>query len=578
MNWTPLERGVERLMTWKGMNRALLVAGVLGICVVPGSAVAQERTDEGIPVQSDLVRSKCGGCHRPDANNRMSRISYRRASPENWELTVRRMITLNHASVSATDARAIVKYLADHQGLAPEEARPIAFEAERRVIEYTYPGDADTAALCSGCHSVGRVMSERRTNEEWGLLIAMHRGYYPLVDNQPIAGGQGFRRSRALPPDATDKRQPMEKAIAYLAKTYPLVTPEWSAWSAASTPPSLGGRWAVTANVPGKGPAFGEMTISVDPSSADSFATQTTLTFARTGETLTRTGKGLVYTGYEWRGRGADAAKPDDPWREVMFVERNRAEMWGRWFNGAYDETGMDVKVARLTSAPMVLGTGEVALKRGAASATLHVYGANLPAVTAADVSLGQGVRVTNVTNAGPTAVTLQVAVAPDAVAGPRDLSLGGTVRPAALTVFDKIDGIQVLPRAGLARVGGVVFPKQFQQFEVMAYANGPDGKADTADDVPLGLVDAKWSLEEYPATLNDDDVKFVGAIDQHGLFTPNNDGPNPDRKGNRNNVGDVWVVATYTPDGAKEPLRARAHLLVTVPLFMRWMASEVGQ
>jgi quinohemoprotein amine dehydrogenase len=47
-------------------------------------------------------------------------------------------------------------------------------------------------------------------------------------------------------------------------------------------------------------------------------------------------------------------------------------------------------------------------------------------------------------------------------------------------------------------------------------------------------------------------------------------DGPNPERHGNRNNVGDVWVIATHERAGAAA-LRARAHLLVTVPLYMRW-------
>ena len=111
-----------------------------------------------------------------------------------------------------------------------------------------------------------------------------------------------------------------------------------------------------------------------------------------------------------------------------------------------------------------------------------------------------------------------------------------------------------------------------------MAFANGPDGKPDTADDLPLGIVNATWALEEYTATYDDDDVKFVGSIDAKGLFTPNNDGPNPERRGNRNNVGDVWVVARYTPDGASEPIRGRAHLLVSVPISMRWMTSEVGK
>jgi len=564
---------MSRSATW---IRTLVFTGGIGL-LLPATGMAQAAADQGIAVESDLVKSKCGGCHKPDANNRMSRISYRRASPENWERTVERMISINHAAVSAADARAIVKYLADHNGLAPEEARPAAFEYERRVIEYSYQADADTAALCQACHSFGRVMSERRTLEEWGLLLAMHRGYFPLVDNQPMQNGQGFRRSRALAADSTDARQPMDKAIAHLSKTFPLVTPEWTAWSTAVVPSSLAGRWAVTANVPGKGPAFGEMTISAD-ASADTFSTKTQLTIARTGESVSRSGKGLLYTGFQWRGRGSDAGKPDDPWREVMFVERNRTEMWGRWFTGAYDETGMDVKLMRLADAPVVLGTGQLSVKAGAAAATLQVYGANLPAVTPADVNVGQGVKVTDVVSATPSLVSLRVSVAAEARPGPRDVSVAGAVRPAAFVVYDKVDGIRVLPRAGLSRTGGVVYPKQYQQFEAMAFANGPDGKSDTDDDWPLGLVDAKWGIEEYTATFNDDDMKFVGSIDAKGLFTPAADGPNPERSGNRNNIGDVWVIADYTPDGTPEPIRARAHLLVAPPVFMRWIASEVGK
>ena len=76
--------------------------------------------------------------------------------------------------------------------------------------------------------------------------------------------------------------------------------------------------------------------------------------------------------------------------------------------------------------------------------------------------------------------------------------------------------------------------------------------------------------MEEYSAVFDDDDIEFVGSLDEDGLFMPALDGPNPDRSGQRNNVGDVWVVGTWTgPDG--EELRGRAHLIVTVPLYMRW-------
>ncbi len=96
-----------------------------------------------------------------------------------------------------------------------------------------------------------------------------------------------------------------------------------------------------------------------------------------------------------------------------------------------------------------------------------------------------------------------------------------------------------------------------------------------------LGPVDVRWSLEEYTATFRDDDLQFVGELTQGGLFVPNVDGPNPKRSGNRNNVGDVWVVAAYTPPGspaADKPMRGRAHLLVTVPLYMDWSSKEMAR
>jgi quinohemoprotein amine dehydrogenase len=556
----------------------------------PPAAAAAPAQNDGIPIQSELVRSKCESCHRSDDQARMSRISYRRATPENWERTIKRMVTLNKVNLEPADARNILKYLSDHLGLAPEEERPIAFESERRLVEYTYAADKDTSDTCSSCHTMGRVLSERRTKEEWELLIAMHRGYYPLVDNQPMNSGQGFRRSRPMQtepgPDGRppDNRHPMDKAIEHLSKTLPLRTPEWSTWSAAMQPPRLAGRWAFTGTQAGKGAVYGTVTIAVDPGAPDNFNTETRYTIARTGETVTRTGKAIVYTGYQWRGRGAPPGAPQ-PWREVLFVERDWKSMWGRWYTGSYDETGIDVNLVRLTSEPIVFGSSVTALKTSSTSSTvvpLKIFGANLPAsVRPEDIGIGQGVRVARVVSARPDEIAIEVDVAANATIGPRDVSVAGTVKPSSLVVYDKIDGIKVLPQAGMARVGGAVFPKQLQQFEAVGINNGLDGKPDTPDDLNLGLVNVRWSMEEYTATFGDDDIQFVGTLDERGLFTPNLDGPNPKRSGNRNNVGDVWVVAELiNPDASPmtKTIRARAHLLVTVPIYMAWFETEGGR
>jgi quinohemoprotein amine dehydrogenase len=229
----------------------------------------------------------------------------------------------------------------------------------------------------------------------------------------------------------------------------------------------------------------------------------------------------------------------------------------------------------------VVLASDVTALKTASTGRPVKIYGANLPSsIKPEDIGLGQGVKVTRIVTARADEIAMEVDVAANAPIGPRDLSVAGTVKPSALVVYDKIDGIKVVPQAGLARVGGAVFPKQLQQFEAVGLHNGPDGKPGTPDDLNLGIVDVKWSVEEYTATFGDDDMQFVGTLDQAGLFTPNVDGPNPKRSGNRNNVGDVWVVAEVAPIGgaAAKPLRARAHLLVTVPVYMAWFASEGGK
>ena len=117
---------------------------------------------------------------------------------------------------------------------------------------------------------------------------------------------------------------------------------------------------------------------------------------------------------------------------------------------------------------------------------------------------------------------------------------------------------------------------KQFIQFEAVAFGNGPDGTPLNADDVELNPVAPTWSLEEYHVRHEDEDLQYVGTIDANGFFTPNLDGPNPDRKRATNNMGDVWAVATYTPPGASRPLHGRAHLIVAPPIYTYWDYKEV--
>src|SRR3982750_472053 len=85
----------------------------------PSPTADADKKDEGIPVTSPLVRQRCGSCHRADDQGRMTRISYRRTTPEGWQETIKRMVSLNDVKLEPADAREIVRYLADHHGPAP---------------------------------------------------------------------------------------------------------------------------------------------------------------------------------------------------------------------------------------------------------------------------------------------------------------------------------------------------------------------------------------------------------------------------------------------------------------------------
>lgn len=530
-----------------------------------GAQPADTGPGPGIPVHDETVRRACASCHPPDDQGRLSRISFRRTTPEGWQQTIRRMVTLNDVDLAPETAREVVRHLANRLGLAPAEALDAAWEAERRADDQPYD-DADVEETCTQCHSMGRVISQRRTEEEWSLLMAMHRGYYPFTDFQ------AFRRGDP----GKGEPQAVDRAVAHLSERFPFETAAWSAWSATMRPPRLAGTWLLRGHAPGRGAVYGQVTIAPAAGAEDEFTTEAAYVYARSGRQVERTGRAIVYTGFQWRGRSVPGDPGADELREVMFVERGWRTMRGRWFTGGYDETGIDVTLERLAGAPAVAGVHPPAVEAGTA-ATVQVHGRGL-AASADAVDFGPGVSVLDVTGTGDR-LDVRVRVDADAPPGARDLVLDRTVANAALTVYDEVHRIEVTPRAGMARIGGIRFPKQFQQFEARAWHHGPDGEPATDDDLDLGMVDARWSLEEYAVTFGDDDLRYVGAVEPDGRFVPAVDGPNVERSGSRNNVGDVWVVATWPPDaGDGAGLRGRAHLLVTVPLYLRWDPTAVEQ
>lgn len=579
-------------------NLMMIGFGIAALWMAPfaqaqsrGSAdESKGKPEEGIPVTDPLVISKCGTCHVRDDKGNLTRISWERSTPEGWEEAIKRMMRLNGLTLTPAEARSIVKYLATYHGLAPEEAKPVMFMAEHRVVDETNIPNDDVRGACTNCHALGRPLSWRRSKDDWKLLTNFHAALYLTADlsfrhgihsyaeggNAPLVNGNPG------PPPAL----PVEVALDFLAKAAPLHTPEWASWRARMRAPRIAGRWLVTADVPGRGKYYGEL--QMEPgTSEDEFNTRVTLTSVKDGSKLSRSGSGLVYAGYSWRGRSKGTTSAGSPGdlsseaREAMLISSDQSTAEGRWYWGEYQEFGFDVKMQRASSEPTLFGLDKIALKTGSQSTRVRVLGDSLPSqLTSSELDFGSGVTVRRIVSSSPTEVVADVDIATNAVPGKRDVSLRRAVLTGGLAVYDRVDYIKVLPDNALAHLGSDVHPKGYQQFAAVGYQRGEDGRSHTADDVELGPIDVTWSVEEFLGVYGDDDKDFVGTLSSTGLFTPALDGPNPKRKFSRNNYGDIWVVATAKDEKGIDgrPLVGKSYLVVTVPTYIKWDQPEVSK
>ncbi len=545
-----------------------------------GSKVPPE-TEPGIPVTDKLTAAKCGTCHKADAQGNLTRISWIRTTPEGWEESIKRMVRLNGLTLSPEEARGVLTYLAKEHGLAPEETQPYRWYLEMKEPETEPTPSPEIRMACASCHAFGRPETWRRSATEWHLLVNMHLGYFPVAEfisfhAQRRPDGYGVLTAAPAAPGQTAKA-PVDLALDYLIKNNSLHSAAWSNWRAAMRDPDLKGTWLVEGTEPGKGKYYGTMTVKAG-AAPGSFESETSLTRAADGTKLNFHGKSVVYTGYEWRGRSEEAKIGTV--REVMTVAPDQAKIEGRWFWGGYQDFGLNIAARRDTGEIMVLGTDVPSVRAGSKSAAVRIFGGHFPrGLTAADIDVGAGTKVTKVVSVKPDEISILIDADAAAISGWRSVSVKTRTAQEALAVYDKIDYIKVATDSGLAHLGGTTHPKGYVQFEALAYNRGLDGKPNTADDVSLGPIPVKWSLEEFMARFNDDDREFVGSIGADGLFTPAGEGPNPQRRFSTNNTGDVWVVATYPGSSpGSEALTAKSYLVVTVPSYMKWDEPEVAQ
>ncbi len=493
-----------------------------------------------------LLNSKCQTCHLP-TDKGLNRIDESRRTPEGWDMTIVRMMVSHGVELTPEERQTLVKYLADTRGLAPEESAAHRYLLERDFTLIEQPKDQLVADTCARCHSYGRTGLQRRTEEDWRKLVHYHVGQYPVIEIQQ--GGRD-RDWWEIASGEVPKR---------LDKLYGLDSEAWRKWLQHESV-SAAGQWRVVGHRPGWGAYEGQATISSNGD--DHYSIKLTLNYAN-GKQETAEGKAVLYTGYEWR---ATVKQGDMNVRQVFTLSPDGQTLSGRWYQAGIDAIGGRFEAVRDgKEAPARLLAVEPSYIKAGTTQQVTLYGSNL----SGDVSLGEGVEVLKVVERGTGKLVVEARAAAGAKDGVRAVKVGDSQLDKGLALYQKLDYISIEPDQAMARIGGNggAMPKIPVQFESVGYANGPDGKPGTADDIRLGYFPAKWTLDNlnaYAAQLKD--AEYSGRLQEDGLFIPGDAGPNPKRKFGTNNAGELKVTAVV--DDAGHKVEASKPLVVTV---QRW-------
>lgn len=513
-----------------GMTSGLLAMAVCSALHSPPTLAARDA--------SSILRETCQGCHTPEADNGLSRISHQRKTPEGWLMSIARMQTMHGLQISDDDRRTLVKYLADTQGLAPSETDGVRYALERR-LNTVEQFDEQTSQMCGRCHSGARVALQRRPAEEWERLVNFHLGQWPSLEYQALSRDRDWF-------DIARKDM-----VPLLAKRYPLDNPAWKQWlSRAPKAEALVGDWSFSGHLPGKGELAGVMSVAADGS--DQFKVSVKGRYAD-GSPFNGEGSALLYSGYEWRG---NVSIDGVTMRQVFAAQGNTLQ--GRMFEAEHDERGLDFIAAKQGSSRL-LAVQPGYLKAGSET-EVTLIGSGLQG----SPDFGQGVQVLEVVSRSPEQIKVRIKAAANAQPGLRAVSVGA-LKGVNLALYSAIAEVKVVPAFSVARIGegGGSTPKVQGRFDAEAWGKGADGKP-----YRIGVFPAQWKVEAFDQRAKDDeDVKFAGQMQaDSGVFTPGDAGPNPARKMSTNNAGNLKVIAAVDDSG--QSLTGEGHLIVTV---QRW-------
>ncbi len=517
-------------------------------CVAPAACLVVAGISPAF-ASEELLRQQCLGCHQSEAKASeplsLSRISHQRKTPEGWSMTIARMQQVHGLHISDDRRAQLVKYLADTQGIAPQEAQPYRYILERR-LNHQEQKQPQLAEMCARCHSEARIGLQRREQSEWDKLVHFHLGQWPSVEFSAMG------RDRDWFGIATTE------VVPFLGENYGLDQDVWQQWlKQVELSASVSGRWRLVGSAADKGDFDAVMTVTA--SKDDHYQLSLDGQFAN-GEMLKGEGQAVIYSGFEWRGslslNGVD-------YRQVFAFDHQKRSMKGRMFEAQHEEMGVDIR-AQLGDHSTLMAVSPAYIKAGT-STELSLHGNNLTG----PIRLPKGVKQKRIVSRD--ADEIRVLVTADKNLSPQryTISVGDSEMIDGLAVFDRIDRLEVSPSYAVARVGGNgPIPKVHASFRAQAHSAGSDGQLNTEDDFFIGSLSAKWRIEAFDQkAVEDRDLEFVGDMNPStGVFVPASAGPNPNRKFGTNNAGRLSVVATV--ENGQQSIEADGELIVTV---QRW-------
>ena len=260
-------------------------------------------------------------------------------------MTLFRMRQVHHLPLPDEVHDAIVRQLADTQGLAPVEARRDASHSSAARTPRTSTS-APSSAVCGRCHSLARVALQRRDSDEWLKHMHFHVGQFPTLEYQASGRDRPWWQiaSTSCPRSSASVFRTRQR-VDRLAEA-----PERD----------LAGRWIVVGHVPGGRDFYGSADIRRD---GDGAARATHSPKRRRRVDRRRVARDRLHR--------LRVARPRDAWggRRARSLRRDRGRQphrAGRWFDPDHTELGGEWTAIRADGSPEVLAVLPRRTRRGA--------------------------------------------------------------------------------------------------------------------------------------------------------------------------------------------------------------------